>query len=468
MAKKNYEKMSEEILRLVGGKENISGARHCVTRLRLNLKDRGLVQMGELKKADGVLGVQEVSGELQIIIGADVSKIYPVFVNLAGIKSSEMIQENKDEKQEKLWKKIGNGFISYLSKTVTAFIPLLIGAALCRTIAMIFGPDMLGLISGDSDIYTLLNTILYNAVFYFMPVYLGYSAAKTLHYNPMYGMFIAAMIIVPDFVAMVGVRETFSVFGIPAPVAGYGQSFLPIILGAWICKYVLILIKKISPDSMLSILEPLLLMLIMPVIMFAVCAPLGSYLGSALGSFFELLSNSNVVVRAIGCMLLGATIPYMTAGGMHAVVYQFAFVTFFENGYETFVFPAGYSFSFAICGLALGAFLKLKKGKQKSAALSHFTTAALAGISEPALFGIVFKYKRAIAVLSIVSGIGGLYCGIFQPAVYGAGTMPTIFTLVGMWGGSTANVINGLIMSGIVFVAGAVGSYFFIDYNTEL
>ncbi len=469
MAKKDYEKLAEEIIEKVGGKDNIVSCYHCVTRLRFELKDRSAVNDEKLNAVKGVMGVKDAGGLLQVIIGPEVAKVYDETIRLTGLQANEAIDENLDGLGKSFsLKDLGNNIIGYLGRSVTQILPLFIGAALCRTIALMLGPGMLNVISAESDLYFVLNTLLYSATFYFLPIYIGYGASKALNLNPIYGMYIAALLIVPDFVALVGARESISVFGISAPVASYGQKFLPIIIGVPICKLINDLVKKYSPDVVSAVLEPLLTMIIMAPFVYCLCGPLGSWLGTLLGNFFYMFANGNIVIRILGCVLLSAAIPFMTAGGMHSIVYRLAFATFFELGYETFVFNCGNCYSYAMIGLALGAFLKIKNKEEKATALSCFTTGILSGISEPTLYGIVFRYKRAALALALASAIGGVYAGVFQPKVYGAGAMPTVFTAAGIYGGGTpGNMWSGLAMVLISFVAGIVMSLLLIDYEKK-
>lgn len=471
MAKKDWTSLSKTLIGLVGGKDNISSIRHCITRLRFDLKDSGLADREGIKNTPGLLGIKEAGDEFQVVIGPDVADFYEVIVKEAGVETQEAVDENLDGGLKKApfsLKKILNNIVGYLGKSVATLVPLLIGSSLCRTIAILLGPGMLNVISAESDIYILLTDFIYNATFYFLPILVGYTASKNLKYDPIYGIFIACLTLVPSFTALVGVRDTFSVYGLPAPVANYGQAILPVLIGAFICKYVVMLARKISPNIMKAVTVPIIVMLLMAPVMYVVCCPLGSYIGNLLGSLFNWFTAAPVIFRVIGSVLLAGLIPFMTAGGMHAMVYTFAFTNFINMGYETFVFNASYCFAFGICGLALGAFLKVRTKDEKSSMLSCFLTALTAGISEPTLYGLTFKYKKGILATFLGCAIGGLYFGIMQPKVYGAGTMPTIFTVWGIWGGgSSANLISGLLLVLISFAAGFLCAYFIIDYKTE-
>ena len=467
MAKKNYEEMSKQILECVGGKENISFFTHCVTRLRFNVRDKSRIKEEELKKIAGVLGVQWSGEQLQVIVGQSVSDLYSIICKSTGIAEEAAIDENLDQEKEKFsLKNIGKKAMTYLSNTMAGIIPVLIASAMFKTIGSLVGPDMLNIVTAESDFYILCN-FLFNACFYFLPIYLGYSAAKALNTNVLLGIFMGAMILVPDFVAMVGVRETFSVFGIQVPVANYGQTFLPVVLGVWVMSYVYKFFNRYIPAMLKTLLVPFLTVMVMTVVMFAVCAPLGSYVGNVISAFFMSMADANPIIRVIGSILLGMAYPFLTLFGMHSAAYVAAYVTYFELGYESFLMPMGYILAWTINGIALGAMFKMKQKENKGLAVGYFSSAFVGGVTEPTLYGICLKYKSALKVLVITCGIGGLISGIIQPRVYAA-VMGNIFTVTLLWtGGSTTNIILGVVLELACFIISFVGTLLFIDFKED-
>ena len=468
MAKKNFEELAGKILELVGGVENVSRLSHCVTRLRFTVKDKAVVNDEELKKLPGVVGSQWLGEQYQVIIGADVDDVYESVRSLGGFEKEAQINENLDKDLNKGFslKNIGNAILAYMSPTMTAVIPLLMAACLTRTLATILGPGMLNVISAEGDLYHLLYNILYNAFFYFIPLMLGYSAANTLGMNPMYGLYIGGMIMVPDFLNLVGVRDTFSVYGVPAPVADYSGSFLPVVIGVWVMSYVYKFFNKYIPKSLKTVFVPFCTVLVMALVMFVVCAPLGAYVGTAIGNFFVALSQSNVVVRVLGAVLLAVVMPYLILGGMHGPLVGFAIGTFMTNGVETFSLPIMTAYNFAVFGIALGAALKLKNPDSKSASFGYFLTGILGSVTEPSLYGVVMKYKGCMKALLFACAAVGLYVGVLVPK-YLALSGATIFTFWLPWaGGGTANLISGSILNiGAMLLAAALA--YFVDYGEE-
>ncbi|MGI6607886.1 MAG: PTS transporter subunit EIIC [Erysipelotrichaceae bacterium] len=466
MKKKNYDELANIIFELVGGVENISRLSHCVTRIRFTVKDKTKVIDDQVKALPVVVGSQWLGEQYQVIVGNEVDHIYDALCRIGDFQKEAIIDENLDRDLEKgfSFKKIGDAILAYMSPTMTAVIPILMAACLFKTLASILGPGMLNLISAESDLYLLLNGIMYNAFFYFISLFLGYSAANALGINPMYGIYIGALIIAPDYMNLVGVRESFSVFGISTPVANYSGSFLPVVLGVWMMSYVYKFFNKYIPKSLKIIFVPFLTVLVMTPVMFLVCAPLGSYLGNLFGNFFMALSESNVIVRVFGAMLLAIIMPYLILGGMHGPLVGFAIASFLANGVETFSLPIMTAYNFAVFGIALGAAIKLKKPENKSAAFGFYLTGILGSVTEPSLYGVVMKYKGCMKALLIACAAVGLYVGILVPKYY-ALSGATIFTFWIPWaGGGTANLISGSLLNLGAMVLAAILAYF-VEYK---
>ncbi|MGL5173125.1 MAG: PTS transporter subunit EIIB, partial [Olsenella sp.] len=175
-------KIAEEVLAAVGGKENITSATHCMTRLRLTLKNKEALDEDAVKNVTGVLGALWSGTQYQVIIGQNVPKVYDALL-AKGITGGGAVDENLDADlvKEKLTPAvIGNKILDYLSGSMVQLIPLIMAGGLFRTFAVVFGPTMLNIISADSATYTFFYTTLYEAAFHFLPIYLGYACAKKM------------------------------------------------------------------------------------------------------------------------------------------------------------------------------------------------------------------------------------------------------------------------------------------------
>lgn len=466
MSKKNYEDLSIKLLSFVGEKDNISRFTHCVTRLRFDLKDKSLARIKDIEDIDGVIGTQWSGEQLQVIIGSDVDEAYDAVIKASGLSAQEKISENLDEKKGKMnLKSIGHSILAYTSPTMNGVIIMMMAACMIKTIQVVLSPSMLNVIAVEDDIYLVLQ-FLYDAFFYYLPIFLGYSAAKALNINPLYGIYIGAMIIVPSFSSLVGTRETISIFGLPAPVASYAQTFLPVLLGVWVMSWVYKFWKKFIPDILSTIFVPTLTVLVMLPLMFVVCAPLGTYLGEFIGNFFITMSESHIIVRVVAAVVLAVLFPYLVLTGMHGALTTFAITALLTTGHESYLLPIMTGYNFAVFGVALGAAIKIKDKQNKANFIAFFISGIFGSITEPILYGIVLKYKKAMKTLMIACGVVGLYVGILSPIYYTL-SGATVLTMSVPWtaeGVASSNIVSGTIMLVLALVAGVIAGLF-IDYN---
>lgn len=448
----NNEQLAKDVLAAVGGKENVTAVAHCMTRLRFNLKDMNVPNQEEVKKIPGVLGVVVSGGQFQVIIGQTVPKVYEVVCKLTGLQSQEAVQENLDKPKEKLtWKGVGNAIMNYLSGSMAQLIPVMIAAAMFKTVLVVLGPDMLKVIAPGDDAYIVLD-FLYDSFYYFLPIYLGRAAAKRLGVNEMLGMMLGCMLLVPKFVALNGAMATLKIYGfLPAPVADYSQSILPVLLGVWLMSYVEKYFKKVMPATLSTIFTPFLTMVIMVPVVFCLCAPFGTYAGKILGNvLIAFQAKGGFLATAV----VGGLYAFIVMTGMHGVLLMAALTTFFTLGYEDFVITAGCAANCAAWGMAFGAFLKLKNKENRSLAFGYFVSGILGGITEPSLYGVGIKYKKPLISLAAGGFLGALYIGITHVKCYMLGAT-NFLSFLGFVAGGTANTVNYVVGCVIAFAATA-------------
>ncbi len=447
-----------DVLAAIGGKDNITSVTHCMTRLRFNLKDLSIPDREQIKTIKGVLGVVESGGQFQVIIGQNVPKVYEQVCALTGLQSRAPVPENLDKPKEKLTpKKIGNNILNYMAGCMTPLIPVMMASAMFKTLMVILGPDMLGLFGAESDVYILLD-FLYDAFYYFIPIFLGYTAAVKLGLTPGLGMYAGAILLVPDFVALVGNVESFKIYGLfNAPLINYGQSVLPAVLSVWVLSYIYKFFQKIIPDTLSTIFTPFLSMIVLVPIEFCLLAPLGSICGDYLGAGMIAFGEFGGVIAVA---MVAALWEYLVMSGMHVVLVTFAITTLMNVGVDFFVSPAATCATWSAIGIALGAFLRLKNKDEKALSFGYFISGILGGVTEPALYGVGFKYKRPFIAMSIGGALGGLYAGIAGVDVYVVGAS-NFLNVLGYVAGGTTNLINGIISCLIAMLGAAVATYFF-------
>ena len=451
-------KIAQDVLEAVGGSTNVAHATHCMTRLRLNLKDDSIPNDEQVKKIPGVLGVARSGGQYQVIIGQNVPKVYKEVLTMGvSAAATGSSGEGGEKPKEKLTLKgVGMNILNYLAGSLTPLIPILIGAAMFKTILSIFGPDMLGLFSAESDLFKLFDFV-YDAGFYFLPIYVGYTAATKIGASPILGMFMGGILLAPDFLAMAAAEEVtkFTVFGIPAYLTDYSQSVIPIILSVWAMSYVEKFLKKHIPDALSTIFVPFLTILIMLPISLCLLAPLGAYVGLYVST--ALISFGNVG-GFIAVAVIAAIWEFLVMSGMHVVMVVTVLNIYMTTGYETVIWPAALCATAATFGIALGAFLRIRDKEEKSLSLGYFISGIVGGVTEPALYGIGLKYKKPLIALMIGGAVGGLYVGLTHSYMYGLGA--TNFQIILTFSrSSTTNFINRPIGCATSTLAAAAATY---------
>lgn len=457
----NNKQIAASVLEAVGGKENVSFVSHCMTRLRFTLKDRAVPDEAKIKNIDGVLGVQETGGQFQVIVGQNVAKVYDELCALGGFAKQAAIDEALDEPREGFsLKRLGSDLLSYLSGTMVAFIPVMLAAAMFKTLAVILGPGMLGLLAEDDGIYVLLN-LLFNAGFYFMPIYLGYTAAKKLGATPVLGMFMGGILIEPSLVQMATEGAKLSVAGFDLPIFNYAQTVFPVLLSVGLMYWVEMFLKRHLPEAVSSVFTPFLTMLVSAPVGLFVLAPLGNELGNVVATIFMTLGNQGGIVGIAATTILAGIWQFVVMTGMHVVINTLASANMLQTGVDNLVFVAGLASGWATFGMAAGAFLRLKNKKAKSLAFGYLISAVVGGITEPTLYGIGFRYKRAL--LGIVAGgaAGALFASIMSVGIYVMPASASCINIVSFMGGNSMNFVYGALEVGIAFLVSTAVTYFF-------
>lgn len=460
-------KIAEDVLAAVGGASNVTNATHCMTRLRLNLKDRSIPNDNEVKKIKGVLGAQWSGGQYQVIIGQNVPKVYDAAIAL-GVKGEGSIDENLDDgtKEPLTVKTAGKKALNYLSKTMCMTIPIIMGAAMFRTLAVLCGDGMLGIWSADSDIYNFFYNWIYNAGYYFLPVYLGWAAAKQFGCSQPLGMMLGGVLIAPEFMTLVNAAAdsgatTTMVYGVlPAQLNNYSATVLPMLLSMPVLMVVEKFMKKIIPDMLSTVFVPVCTMAVMTPVSLCALAPIGSILGDLVGNFMFGLGNAGGIVTILSLVAIAALWEFLVMTGMHQVLIALGIVQVLTSGSDSCVMVAGAIAQFATWGMAFGAFLRLKEVDEKGAMLGFSLSGIVGGVTEPALYGCGFKYTRCLGAMVAGGAIGGLIAALTNVTTYVLGAT-NILGITGYVAGGTANLVWGCVASGTAFVAAAAIAYFF-------
>ena len=442
--------LAEDIVRLVGGKENISSMTHCVTRLRFALKDNAKAEKEEIKKLDGVISTLESGGQLQIVLGPAVGEVYKEASTLVG----DLAAGEVDVEAEAL-KGIGGYLKSALDTLIACFVPsisIIAGAGMIKVLAVLLSSA--GLISSDSSTYTLLNNVIGDGVFYFLPFLVAYNAAKKMNVDVMASMALAAIILHPNFLGLGETGTTVGFFGLPITIMDYSAQAIPVILGVWLLKYVDKFADKVSPNLVKVFLRPMIDLLIVAPIMLAVIGPVSGILSNMFLAFCEFCNRFGWLAVGINA----AIFPLMVLTGTHNATIPLLVQMFMTQGYDNVFLPSGMAANIAEAGAAGAVALKTKSKKMRGTALSA-TFSALLGITEPALYGVNLRLKKPFIAMLIGSAIGGCIMGLVKI------TAPTFVTpmllTAPIFLGQCPNPIIGFLSIPLTYVITFVITYLF-------
>ncbi|PWW38860.1 MULTISPECIES: beta-glucoside-specific PTS transporter subunit IIABC [Paenibacillus] len=398
-----YEKLAKDIMQNIGGEENVSNLVHCATRLRFNLKDNQLPDKEKLKSLEGVLTVVESAGQFQVVIGNDVSHVYQEIKKTSNLDHGNFDSADPEQPKEKLMSII----FAVISGSLSPLLPAMAGAGILKAFLTLF--ISFGWISAESGTYLILAAAA-NAVFYFLPIFLGITASIKFGANPYVGGVIGASLMEPNFTGLLVNGDTSSFLGIPVVLMDYSATVFPVFVAIWIFSYVEKWFKKIIHKELQTFLVPLLCLVIIVPLTAMIFGPFGVYIGNAIADAINyLMGVSGLLTGAV----IGGLIFFLVVFGLHWGIIPIVLANL-TNGTDPILAMWAAS-NFAMAGVALAVFLKSKKEKAlRSIAASSTLSLLLAGVSEPTVYGILLRYKRTIPYVIIAGAIGGAINGAFH------------------------------------------------------
>lgn len=450
-----YEELVPQIIELVGGEKNIKSLVHCSTRLRFKFYDMSKVDEEGLKKLSGIAGVKSESDGVHLIVGQDVDLAYDIIMkNYTIADNSKATDAPKTSGNEK---KVNPFFkaMGWLSDCLVPMLPALIASGLTTALITVF--KAFGIVAEDSVTYQIIDTIA-SAVLKFIPVMVVYGTAKKLEVNPMISFAVIAVLLSNDLWALAGDAENLELFGVvPIRVFSYASTIFPAVMCVACQKYIQKYIKKFIPKMFVIFLEPLLTFIILVTIMLVVLGPIGAYIGDVMA---DLIIWGSEDYKWLICFLLAGFGNFLVGSGMHYCLIPAVIMIFSQLGYDSFYGGACFAGAFALAGSVLGASFKTKNAEVKQVTTSTGIT-ALIGVSEPAIYGVFFKYKSVMIADTIAGCLSGLLAGILGCHAYGMA--PAGITTIMLFAGDT--FMNLIIVISVAFVVSFVLSY--ILYSDE-
>lgn len=446
---KDYGKLAKNIVKLIGGSENVKSLTHCITRLRFVLKDESKAKTADIENLTGVVSVIKAGGQYQVVIGSDVHDVYE---EVGKIKGIDLDKEDNSSNESNGKKK---GFLSALVDVISGvFMPCMkamVAAGLIKAILIML--SIFGVLSTESTTYTLLYAIG-DGFFYFMPFFLGASVAKKFGSDSYLGMAVAAAFLYPSITELFNTGAEVSFIGIPVNLISYPTSVLPILVAVYVMTKVEKMFKKIIPKILAGTFVPVFTLLVTIPLSFIVIGPVTNTIGTIMANGITTLM---ALCPPVTGFIIGALWSVFIMVGMHWAFIPIGINNFITLGYDT-ILPITFPCTLAHAGSCLGVAFKSKDKKVKEVSMSAFFSAFIGGISEPAIYGINLKYKKPFIIACIANGIGGAVIAtaggqMTEQVSVNVFTLPVVATFpAGMW---------ILISIAIGFFGSFIGTYLF-------
>ncbi|EAC3780026.1 PTS beta-glucoside transporter subunit IIBCA [Listeria monocytogenes] len=411
----NNSDLAKEIVKLVGGKENILSVIHCVTRLRFKLRDENLAETEKIKALKGVMTVVKSGGQYQVVIGDQVSYVYDEVIRVLGIKPDDAPQDNPEQEH----KSIFNKFVELISGIFMPVLGLLAASGILK--GFLTAAVTMGLINTSAGVYEVLYAAS-DALFYFMPIILGFSAGKVFKTNQYLSAAVGAALVYPTLVDMYSNGAHLTFLHIPVILMNYTMSVIPVILAIYFMSKLEKVLVKFIPKSLQLIFVPLLLLLIVVPVSLIIIGPVSTYAS-------QLLAKGALGLYSLSPMIAG----FFLAGVWQVAVMfglHWAFIPIFINnisvlGYDP-INAMLYCTVFAQTGAVMAVMLKTRNQELRSLSITA-TISGFLGITEPAIYGVNLPYKKPFIMACVGSAFGGAIAGMSAAKMFGGFASGGIF-----------------------------------------
>ena len=463
MAIKDYKALANDIVKNVGGEENVDGLRHCVTRLRFNLKDESKADTDTIKQLDGVVTVMKASGQYQVVIGNEVSNVYEAIVESTNLGGDESNGQNEPEEDNR---KLADKAIDFISGVFQPFLMPLAATGMIKGIVAILGT--MGLNAGNSGLYLLLQAAG-DGFFQYLPVMVAVTTARKLKMNVFTALAIAVAFLHPALSASMQndvlytlfegtafASDIYStVFGLPVilPSNGYFSAIIPIIVAVWLGSRLEKWFKKRIPSTVNSFLTPFFTIIIAVPIALMVVGPIATWAASLIGVFFTWLQGVSPLVFGA---FLAASWQLLVIFGLHWGIIPITYLLLAETGLNP-LGPLMQISTFGVLGVLIAMLIKGKEKKLKDIAIPG-AISTLFGVTEPVIYGIMIPLRRPFVYAIIANIFAGAYAGATATTAYRTGGLG-IFSLMNMIdneGNLGANFWNVVISYAIAVAIGFI------------
>lgn len=426
-----YDLLAYDIIQGIGGKENIANVLHCITRVRFYLKDQSLARDEYVAELDGVIDVVKAGGQYQVVIGAAVEDVYgAVRKQIGGEASSEAAVEIVERPTTLIgWLKFGfSELIGVITGSMIPVIGILAASGILKGILALL--TQFDVVQAESSTFALIDAMS-SSMFYFLPIIIGFTAAKRLGSDPIVVAIIGGVLVFPSVVAMSDPEQpgyrivaqlgatvfNADFFGIPVSLPqgnAYAYSIFPIIVAAWLAARIEPVLKRVIPPVLRSIFLPLIEVFVVSALILLVFGPIIMFISGGIANGINSVLDLNY---AIAGLLIGAFYQCLVIFGLHWAVIPLIAAQIAQDGFS----PLNAIVSATMIaqgGGALAIWVKTKREKIKVLA-GTATISAFCGITEPAMYGLNLKYGKVFITASVGGAVGGLLTGLFDVNMYG-------------------------------------------------
>lgn len=414
--------LSRDLIEYMGGEANIAAAAHCYTRLRLTANDPSKIDEDAIQKRDGVLGLVKRNGQYQIVVGPEATDLYHEFVQLGDFESAGGIVDKQAEAEDaeraaEGAKATGHAapgrrsgvtvVLDFIGGTFSPVIPVLIAGGLTGAVLTVLTNFFhVADTSGTYQVFYAVN----QAAFYFLPVFIGFSAARKLNVDGYLGAFLGTVLLYETINGAEGL--TFA--GLPVAQVTYNTTVFPIILGTLFMSVVYRFFARILPGALRAVFLPLATMLVTVPVTLIVLGPVGNVVGGWLATGVTAIYNA---APPLAVLIIGATTPFLVFFGMNNALYPVVFALLASVGGDPLVMAGMLAANVSVGAACLAVGLRSRETKTKSVAISAGVTGLL-GITEPGVYGVLFPLRRPLIAAVIGGGAGGLLAGVLGTTQY--------------------------------------------------
>lgn len=471
---KDYTQLCQDILENVGGKENINGLTHCITRLRFKLKDDTKANTEVIEKLPGVIKVMNANGQYHVVVGNKVEDVYEQFIKVSGVAAGGAVEVEEAEGPKSPAAIVIDLISGIFSPILGPFCAAGIMKGILACITQ-FVPAF-----ANDGAYTVLYTIA-DGLFYFLPVMLAITAARKFKMTEFTALGIGVALVYPTMVALtggdvlgsvdLGFFGTFSWYatflGIPIimPASGYTSSVIPVLLMVWFGSVVEHWAKKWMPASIKMFFTPLLVMTLSVVLGYLIIGPVATLITNILSSIFQLIFGLPVIGSVLGAVIVGAFWMCLVIFGFHWSLVPIGIVNLTTLGHD-FILASMIGHSFALGAALFAMYLKNKDEQFREICLPAMISAFFFGVTEPAIYGIALPQKKPFIIACIGSAVGGLIIGITGATVFISGGLG-IFNLLSFLPTDPASTVGfSMMISAIIACIASAVVAFVIEFMT--